>query len=72
MKKGMQLLGLILIVAFVLQSSKPQEALASSTLEKLNQAQQEKNETEGKLNEKKEELNGLQDAKNTAGAIGRF
>lgn len=65
MKKGMQLLGLILIVAFVLQSSKPQEALASSTLEKLNQAQQEKNETEGKLNEKKEELNGLQDAKNT-------
>lgn len=65
MKKGMQLLGLILAVVFVMQSSESQEALASSTLDKLNQAQQEKNETEGKLNEKKEELSGLQDTKNT-------
>lgn len=65
MKKGMQLLGLILAVIFVMQSSESQEALASSTLDKLNQAQQEKNETEGKLNEKKEELSGLQDTKNT-------
>lgn len=60
MRIAKQIFAAMLVVLFLPGGARIQEVLASSTLDKLNQAQQEKRETEEQLKDTQGELNELQ------------